>query len=120
MAVRAVRGATCLQADDRAEMHDAVVELVAGMLERNGLTTDDLISIVFTATPDLHCDFPAAAARQLALGDVPLLCAQEIDVTGALPRVVRALLQADTPLARGEITHVYLRGAEVLRKDLAQ
>ena len=120
MAVRALRGATCLTADDREEMHDAVVELLAEMLERNGMSTDDLISIVFTATPDLHCEFPAAAARQLSLGDVPLLCAQELDVDGALPRVVRVLVHAETPLARHDIVHVYLRGAEVLRKDLAQ
>jgi chorismate mutase len=120
VAVRALRGATCLAADDRDEMHDAVVELLAEMFERNALGDDDLISIVFTATPDLHSEFPAAAARQLALGDVPLLCAQEIDVTGALPRVVRVLVHAETPLARSQIVHVYLRGAEVLRKDLAQ
>jgi chorismate mutase len=120
VAVRALRGATCLAADDRAEMHDAVVELVSEMLERNGLTTVDLISVVFTATPDLHADFPAAAARRLALGDVPLLCAQELDVSGALPRVIRVLAHAETSLPRDEIVHVYLRGAEVLRTDLAQ
>ncbi len=120
MAVRALRGATCLAADDRDEMHDAVVELLAEMFERNALANDDLISIVFTATPDLHSEFPAAAARQLALGDVPLLCAQEIDVDGSLPRVVRVLVHAETSLTRAQIVHVYLRGAEVLRKDLAQ
>jgi chorismate mutase len=120
VAIRALRGATCLTADDRDEMHDAVVELVTQMLDRNDLTTDDLISLVFTSTPDLHSDFPAAAARRLGLGDVPLLCAQEIDVTGSLPRVIRVLAHAQTLLARPDITHVYLRGAEVLRKDLAQ
>jgi chorismate mutase len=120
VAVRALRGATCLTADDQAEMHEAVAELVGQLLERNALTTDDLISVVFTATPDLHADFPAAAARQLALGDVPLLCAQEIDVAGALPRVIRVLAHAETLLARADIVHVYLRGAEVLRRDLAQ
>jgi chorismate mutase len=96
------------------------VELVAAMLERNGLTVDDLVSVVFTATPDLRSEFPAAAARELGLGDVPLLCAQEIDVVGALPRVVRVLAHAETALARDQVTHVYLNGAEVLRKDLAQ
>ena len=120
MAVRALRGATCLSADDRDEMHDAVVELLSELLHRNAMTTDDLISIVFTATPDLHSEFPAAAARRLALGDVPLICAQELDVAGALPRVVRVMVHAETDLSRGEIVHVYLRGAEVLRKDLAQ
>jgi chorismate mutase len=120
VAVRALRGATCLAVDERDEMQDAVVELVTEMLGRNGLTTGDLISVVFTATPDLHSDFPAAAARRLELSDVPLLCAQEIDVAGALPRVIRVLAHAETELARADISHVYLRGAEVLRKDLAQ
>lgn len=118
--VRAVRGATCLAADDAAEMADAVTELVSAMLDRNGLGVDDLISVVFTATPDLRADFPAAAARRLGLGDVPLLCAVEIDVAGALPRVVRVMAHVHTDLPRSAVTHVYLRGADVLRRDLAQ
>ena len=120
MAVRAFRGATRLSADDPAEMTEAVEELVGAMLERNGLDRADLISALFTATPDLVCMFPAAAARGLGLGDVPLICAQEIDVPGALSRVVRVMAHAETDLARSEIVHVYLRGAEVLRQDLAQ
>lgn len=120
MAVRGVRGATMLQADDAAEMADAVRELLAAMMERNGLANADLISIVFTATPDLHCAFPAAAARTLGLGDVPLLCAQELDVDGAVARVVRILMHAESDRPRRDIAHVYLRGAEVLRQDLAQ
>lgn len=120
MSVRAVRGATVLVADDATEMTEAVVELVGAMMERNGITLEDLISILFTATPDLHSSFPAAAARELGLKDVPLICAQELDITGALPRVVRVLMHADTDRPRAEIQHVYLRGAEVLRQDLAQ
>lgn len=120
MSVRGVRGATVLVADDAAEMTESVVELVGEMMSRNGIALDDLISILFTATPDLHSSFPAAAARQLGLTDVPLICAQELDVTGALPRVVRVLMHADVDLPRAEIQHVYLRGAEVLRQDLAQ
>ena len=120
MPVRAIRGATRLTADDPAEMTEAVVELVEAMLERNAMTTDDLVSMVFTATPDLVCMFPAAAARGLGLGDVPLICAQEIAVPGALARVVRVMVHAESPLSRQEISHVYLRGAEVLRQDLAQ
>jgi chorismate mutase len=120
MALRAVRGATQLRADDREELVDAVVELVTEVLARNALSTDDLVSIVFTSTPDLKCDFPAAAARTLGIGDVPLLCAQELDIPGALPRVVRLMLHAETSLARSQVQHVYLRGAEVLRQDLAQ
>ena len=118
--IRALRGATQLTADDPAEMADAVVELVSQILERNALSTDDLISVVFTSTPDLRSAFPAAAARTLGIGDVPLLCAQELDVEGALPRVVRVLAHANLDRPRHEVVHVYLRGAEVLRQDLAQ
>ena len=85
MAVRAIRGATRLSADDPVEMSEAVVELVTAMLERNDVDRADLISALFTATPDLVSMFPAAAARGLGLGDVPLICAQEIDVAGVAP-----------------------------------
>ena len=120
MAVRAIRGATRLGADDPVEMSEAVVELVTAMLERNAVDRADLISALFTATPDLVSMFPAAAARGLGLGDVPLICAQEIDVAGALTRVVRVMAHVETDRPRAEIAHVYLRGAEVLRQDLAQ
>lgn len=120
MATRAIRGATRLSADDPVEMTEAVVELVSAMLERNGIDREALISVIFTATPDLVSLFPAAAARELGLGDVPLLCAQEIDVAGALTRVVRVLAHAELERPRAEVAHVYLRGAELLRQDLAQ
>lgn len=118
--MRAIRGAAQLRVDTREEMAEVVVELMTELLERNTITTDDLVSVIFTVTPDLHAEFPAAAARSLELGDVPLLCAQEIDVRGALPRVVRVLVHAELDVARQEVVHVYLRGAEVLRRDLAQ
>lgn len=119
MPMRGIRGATMLQADDAAEMADAVVELVSEMLSRNDVANDDLVSILFTATPDLHCAFPAASARALGLKDVPLICAQELDITCAMPRVVRVLIHAESDRPRSGIHHVYLRGAEVLRQDLA-
>jgi chorismate mutase len=118
--IRAIRGATQLRTDTRDEMAETVVELMGEVLERNGLTTDALVSVIFTVTPDLHSEFPAAAARALDLGDVPLLCAQEIDVVGALPRVVRIMAHAELDVPRHDVVHVYLRGAEVLRRDLAQ
>ena len=118
MAVRGVRGATCLAHDGRDEMSAAVVELLLAMLERNALTEADLISVLFTATPDLTCMVPAAAAREAGLADVPLICATEIDVDGALPRTVRILMHVETSRPRADVTHVYLRGAEVLRQDL--
>ena len=120
MAVRAIRGATHLSADDAEEMREAVVELVRAMLERNGLGTGDLISVLFTATPDLVSVFPAGAARALDIGDVPLICAQELDVRGAMPRVVRVMVHVECDLPRAAVAHVYLRGAEALRADLAQ
>src|SRR4029079_15429329 len=101
-------------------MTESVVELIEAMLRRNDMTTDDLVSMVFTATPDLVCMFPAAAARGLGLGDVPLICAQEISVDGALSRVVRVMAHAELDRPRADVVHVYLRGAEVLRQDLAQ
>jgi chorismate mutase len=88
------------------------------VLERNGLTQEDLVSIVFTATPDLTSEFPAYAARQLGFVDVPLMCATEISVAGAMPRVIRLLAHVETDLARADVKHVYLRGAAALRRDL--
>ncbi|MCW2696795.1 MAG: Chorismate mutase [Modestobacter sp.] len=120
MAVRAIRGATQVAADDRDEVLSATRELVATVLERNELSSEDLISILFTATPDLVSEFPALAARELGLGDVPLMCATEIAVPHALPRVLRLMAHVDTPRPRNEVQHVYLRGAVALRRDIAQ
>ena len=120
MAVRAVRGAVQLERDDAEHMHQQVADLLTTILERNRLSLDDLISVMFTATPDLHSDFPAVAARRLGITDVPLICAQELDVAGAMPRVVRILAHVETPLSRSEISHVYLGAAAALRKDIAQ
>ena len=118
MPVRAVRGAIQVDRDDRDEVLDATTELLQAVLERNGLTQEDLISVVFTATPDLTSEFPAYAARQMGLVDVPLLCAGEIDVAGAMPRVLRLLAHVETDRPRAQVTHVFLRGAAALRRDL--
>jgi chorismate mutase len=120
VSVRAIRGAVQLDSDEREHMLASVSELIAAILARNSLNVDELISIVFTATPDLHSEFPAVGARDIGITDVPLLCAQEIDVAGAMPRVIRILAHAETDLAKSEIAHVYLRGAVALRKDIAQ
>jgi chorismate mutase len=79
-----------------------------------------LIDILFTATPDITSEFPAVGARELGLGDVPLMCFVEMNVAGALPRTVRVMVHADIDKPRSEIQHVYLRGATALRLDLAQ
>ena len=120
MKVRAIRGATQLAEDSIDEMKSAVVELLNDLFAANEIATEDLISILFTATPDIHSDFPAAAARTLDLGSIPLICAQEIDVTGALPRIVRVMVHAYSPRNISEIKHIYRRGANALRKDIAQ
>jgi chorismate mutase len=120
VAVRAIRGATQVAADDRDEVLDATRELVSTVLERNQLDPADLISILFTATPDLVSEFPALAARELGLGDVPLMCATEIAVPHALPRVLRLMAHVETPKTRADVQHVYLRGAVALRRDIAQ
>jgi chorismate mutase len=118
VALRAIRGATQVEVDEREHVLARVTELVAQVLARNGVSTDDLVSILFTATPDLHAEFPAYAARAIGISDVPLLCAQELDVVDALPRIVRLLAHVETPLERAEIRHVYLHGARQLRTDL--
>jgi len=118
--VRAVRGATQAASDDREEILDVVTEMITEVLTRNHLSPDALISVVFTATPDLTAEFPAYAARRLGITDVPLLCATEIDVPGAMPRVLRLLAHVETDLPRAALRHVYLRGAQALRTDLPQ
>ncbi|WP_029253372.1 chorismate mutase [Paraoerskovia marina] len=120
MSVRAIRGAVQLDVDDREHMAARTTELVDEVLRANDLGVEDLISVFFTATPDLVSDFPAAAARAAGLGDVPLMCAVEIAVPGSLPRVVRLLAHVETDVPRADVRHVYLRGAALLRRDLAQ
>ncbi|MEV5411821.1 chorismate mutase [Thermopolyspora sp. NPDC052614] len=120
MMVRAIRGAIQVEANEREAILAGVTELVTEVMERNRLTTDDVISVIFTATPDLTAEFPALAARKLGFHDVPLICATEIDVPGALPRVVRLMAHVETDRPRQEIQHVYLRGAVALRVDIAQ
>jgi chorismate mutase len=118
--VRAIRGAIQVEDNERDAILEGATEMVLAVLDRNHIGADDLISVVFTATPDLTAEFPAYAARKLGLVDVPLLCATEIAVPGAMPRVLRMLAHAETELPRSAIRHVYLRGAAALRTDLPQ
>lgn len=120
MSVRAVRGAIQVDADERDQVLEATTELLSAVLDRNTISPDDLISVIFTVTPDIRSEFPAYAARQMGITDVPLLCAREIDVPGAMPRVLRLLAHVETDLPRADIRHVYLRGAAGLRTDLHQ
>jgi chorismate mutase len=118
VAVRAVRGATQVEADDREQVLAASRELVTLVLEKNGLTADNVISIFFTATKDLASVAPALAARQLGLDEVALICVQEMWVEGSMPRVVRLLAHVETDRPRSDITNVYLNGTEMLRRDV--
>jgi chorismate mutase len=120
VAVRAIRGATQVGANTREQILDATAELVTEVMNRNELATDDVISVVFTATPDLTAEFPALAARKLGFHEVPLLCATEIGVPHALPRVIRLMAHIETDAPRTALQHVYLRGATALRLDIAQ
>jgi len=120
MTVRAIRGAVQVDANSREAILEGTTELVAEVVSRNELTADDVISVLFTVTPDLTAEFPALAARKLGFHDVPLICATEIPVPGAMPRVVRLMAHVDTDQPRSAMQHVYLRGAAALRLDIAQ
>lgn len=117
MRLHALRGATSVDADDRAQILSATEALMRELLDGNGLTADDLVSCLFTLTPDLHAEFPAVAAREMGLSAVPLMCAQEIDVAGAMPRVIRVLVHCHLPEGR-QPQHAYLGEARKLRLDL--
>ena len=117
MKLRALRGAITVDANEAEAILSATEELVREVMERNALAVEDMVSCIFTCTRDLDAEFPAVAARNLGLSSVPLLCAHEIDVPGALPRVIRLLLHCYAD-PETEAKHVYLREAESLRRDL--
>jgi chorismate mutase len=118
MQVRAARGAIVVSEDSVAAVLDATERLLSELLRRNDVETEELISILFTATEDLRSAFPAEAARRMGLGVVPLMCAREIPVEGSMASVVRILLHFHADRSLAEIAHVYLDGAESLRDDL--
>lgn len=116
---RGVRGATTTPVDTAEAIHTATRELLQEIVAANAIDPDDIASIIFTMSPDLHADYPAAGARQLGWMSVPLLCAQEIDVPQTLPRTIRVLLHWNTTVTQKDICHIYINGAEVLRPDQA-
>jgi chorismate mutase len=120
VAVRAIRGAVQVDANESAAILEGTSELVTEVMARNQLTPADVISVVFSATTDLNAEFPALAARKLGFQDVPLLCCSEIAVPSGMPRVVRLMMHVETEAPRSAIQHVYLRGAAALRLDIAQ
>ncbi len=118
--LRAIRGATTVDHDTPADIYPRVQELLSAILERNGVHHDDLVSVFFTATSDLVSCFPAAAAREIGFGDIPLICATEINVAGATPQCIRVMVQAYSETSRADIHHIYLHGARGLRDDLPE
>lgn len=119
MRVRGIRGAVTVEEDAEERILEATAGLLRELLARNELEPEDVVSIVFTATEDLRSAFPAAAARRVGLDRVPVLSARELDVPGAMPRVVRVLVHAHTERSLDEVAHVYLGEARELREDLA-
>jgi chorismate mutase len=120
MSVRAIRGATQVGSNSADAISAGTQELVIEILRSNGITSQNVISILFTASPDLTASFPAAAVRQLGFEDTPLICAVEIDVPGALERTIRVMAHVEIERKKEEITHIYLHGAKALRADIAQ
>ena len=115
--LRALRGAITVEEDDAALILEAASQLVREVMERNALAPDDMVSCLFTCTEDLTAEFPAVAARQVGLSAVPLMCAREMAVPDALPRVIRLMVHCYAPAERRP-QHVYLREAATLRRDL--
>jgi chorismate mutase len=117
MALIALRGAATVAGNESEAILSVTEELMREVLSRNDLEADDLVSCIFTLTDDLDAEFPAVAARRMGLSQVPLLCAREIPVPGALPRVIRVLIHCNVPDGH-EAEHVYLGDAQKLRQDL--
>ena len=118
MRVLALRGATTVDENSKAEVDSKTQRLVEEMLERNAIGHDDLVSIIFTATDDLTAEFPATAARALGLGDVPLLCARELGIAHGMKQTIRVMMHFYGEQPRDQLHHVYLEGARSLRDDL--
>ena len=120
MLVRGIRGATTAESNTKEEIIKKTKELLITLQRENNFKIEDIVSVFFSATPDLNAAFPAQSARELGWNRVPLFDMQEIDVPGSLPRCIRVLIQINCQKSQTEITHCYLRGAEILRKDLVK
>ncbi len=116
---RGVRGATTVEENSRDAILQATRQLLALMIRRNEIDSQDVASATFTLTKDLDAEFPALAARQLGWLEVPLLCGYELSVPGSLGMCIRILMHWNTPKSQKEIHHVYIRGAVRLRPDLS-
>ena len=118
MVIRAIRGAIQVRSNTPEAIADGVKELMSAIMSSNSLTPDQVISVFFTSTPDLTAAFPAAAAREIGFEAVPLIGAVEVDVPGALDKVIRVMVHCQNSAV--EASHIYLHGAQSLRRDIAQ
>ncbi len=118
MLVRGIRGATTVEEDQAEQILSATSELLQMIKEENGIDIEDIASILFTTTSDIRSGFPALAARNMGWDQVPLMCFQEIEVFGALPRCIRVLMHINTDKRQDQISHIYLKEARQLRKDI--
>ena len=120
MKLLALRGAITCDENTKAEIDEKTQRLVKEMLARNGIEHDDIVSILFTATDDLTAEFPATAARVAGLGDIPLICARELNIDHGMRRCIRVMMHFYGDHSRDELHHVYLEGARTLRDDLPE
>ncbi|MBM7854658.1 chorismate mutase [Desulfohalotomaculum tongense] len=117
--VRGIRGAITVEKNTSQDMTEAIRELLNAIVRENHLKLEDICSVFFTVTKDLNAQFPARAAREMGWDNVPMICAQELDVPGSLPRCIRVMMHVNTAVAQEEVKHVYLREAVSLRPDWA-
>lgn len=120
MALRAIRGATQLDVDERDHLIERVIEMLTAVMKSNGLVEDDFVSILFTATTDVGSEFPAAAARTIGFADTPLIDARPMEIDGSMPRLIRMIAHVESDRSKAAVEHIYLHGAVQLRRDLVQ
>lgn len=118
--VRGIRGATTVENNDKREILDASAQMLEKIISENEINIDDIVSIIFTITPDLTKAFPAAAAREMGIVNVPLLDMSEPEIDGALKKCIRILMHINTEKNNSDMKHIYLKGAKVLRPDLVK
>ncbi len=116
---RAIRGARTVDNNSAEDISSATIELLQEIMKVNNILNDEIVSVIFTLTPDLNAEFPAKSARvQLGWGDIPMICASEVPVPGSIKKCIRVMITVNTLMAREDINHVYLRNAQQLRPDL--
>lgn len=117
--VRAIRGAITVENNSETDILSATKELINSIIQENNISKDDVISIIFTATRDLDAVYPAVAARQIGFTDVALMCVNEMYVPGSLEKCIRIMMHVNTGKKNSELKHIYLKGAKILRPDIA-